>query len=160
LNSEFTRDEILKDYSKLKNADDLFDSDVLILQLYETKAFGTSEILEMKKEYEDLKIKCYIENQTKLKDIEYQDIVYCPPPDISDIIYLGTFVISTLSGLITIGDFLLKKYGVEAKRYVNININIFNKSKNNTYILHKYEGNVYNFYIEEMDKMREDLKNH
>ena len=148
MSSEFTRDEVIDDYIKLNNIDDLFNSDILILPGMKEGAFLLTQPLQMKNEYEDLEIKVYSTSQENLR--------YYATASYLEFINLGCLVVSTISGLITIANFIKKKY--EPKKGTIINICLFNKTKNNTYILHHYEGGVNNFYINELDKMKDDFK--
>jgi len=148
LESEFSREEILKGFVELNNVDDLFDSDILILPYHTDGAFRSTQPLDIKKDCKSLNIKYYTENQNEPR-IHFT-------ASSSDIIDIGVFVVSTLSALITIGQFLFKKYGNKEI----INIQQFNKTVNNNFVYHIYEGDVYKFCTEEINKMKEDFKNH
>ena len=144
---EFTRDKVIENYVELNNIDDLFDSDILIIPWTKEGAFRLTQPLEIKHEYEDLKIKYYAADQENLRyNVTASDL---------DIIFLGYLIVSNFDSLIRIADFLMNKY--ENKTSTIININLFNKTENNKYILNPYEGDINNFKINELDKMKDDF---
>lgn len=150
LGSEFSREEILKDFVKLNNVDDLFNSDILILPLNKGRAFEDDQ-LDIKKEYQNINIKYYAENQENLTC--HFTAAYSP----QDIIELGPIIISTISGLITIGEYIIKKC-VSNDTNHTIKIQLYNKNINNNYNVHIYEGDVYNYCTNEIERMKEDFK--
>ena len=150
--SELTRNEIIKEYPKLKNINDLFESDILIFPDIKQKGVFRGPLkLDMKNEYENLKVKYYSHDQDNLR-LFYTDSVQ----EIENIINLGVVVVSNINGLIAIAEFLLNKYEGISK----INIQLFNKTVNNTYIQNIYEGDVNNFCNHEIETMEADFKNH
>lgn len=147
MTSEFTQDEILKDYLKLDNRDDLFNSDILILPFDGKNHFKPTQPLDIKTGYEDLKIKYYVHDQNKM------GYSFCASN--SNLIDIGVAVISTISGLITIAKFIYTKYGNNPNS--EINFTIFNKTNNNTYKYYDYKGDVNNFFNHEIEKMKDDF---
>lgn len=145
---EFTRDKVIENYVELNNIDDLFDSDILIIPWTKEGAFRFTQPLEIKHEHEDLKIKYYAADQENLR-------YYATASDSEIIIFLGYLVVSNFDSLIRIADFLKNKY--ENTKSTIININLFNKTENNTYILNPYEGNINNFQVNELNKMAKDF---
>ena len=134
---ELTRDEVIENCVKLNNIDDLFDTDILIIPWTKDGSFRLTQPFEIRDEYKDLKIKYYAADQ--------ENLTYYATASDSDIILLGYLIVSNFNSLIRIADFLIKQY--ENRPSTIININLFNKTENNKYILNNYEGDVNNFHI-------------
>ncbi len=64
---EFERDRILRDYIKLDNTDDLFESDILILPSDRKDGFKSSQPICMKETHPELIIKYYAYDQEKIQ---------------------------------------------------------------------------------------------
>jgi len=150
MTSELTQDEILEGYSKLKNINNLFESDILILpDIKSGEAFRYPLRLDMKKQYENLNIKYYSDDQDKLRYFITDSV-----QETINIIDLGVVIVSNINSLITIADFLFKRYEGTSI----INIQLFNKTVNNNYIYNNYEGDVNNFRNYEIEKMEDNFK--
>ena len=103
----------------------------------------------MKKRFEDLDIKYYVQDQNKIDGYSFS-------ASCSEFIEVGALVISTISCLITVAGFLNNIYGNNPNS--QIHIQLFNKTVNNTYIHHDYKGDVNNFYNHEVEKMEDDFR--
>lgn len=105
------------------------------------------QLLDMKTECDGLDIKYYAKDQDKIE--HYVSASYL------DFVEIGVMVVSTVASLITIAKFLKKNDG---ERNSLINIQLFNKTKNNTYIYHNYNGNVDEFYNSVAERMIDDFE--
>lgn len=143
LDSEYTQEDIMKDYSISDDLDDLFNSDILVLE-----TAMDAEILDIETEYKELNVKHYDNYQREIETSFFEPIT------VYGIIQIGVMVISTLSSLITLGDFINKRYG--NKGDTKINITVFNKTVNNTYIHHHYKGDSKNFCENVIEEMKND----
>lgn len=184
MDSVYSRERIINDFFMLDNNDelnntfeldevnDLFNSDILFIPFYRMAGgFGSSDKLDIKEEdldkYSEIKldkgIKCYEGNEKIL--------LHCSKSSLLDILYLGSAIISTVSGLITISDFLTKKYnGNPTTRSLKscgnssttvIILDMYIEIEENVYKYCKYQGsasnlkNILNLYI---DEMKEKIK--
>ena len=143
---EFTHDEILRNYFKLDNLDDLLNSDILILPSNKEGGFRNIQPLDMVTEFDELDIKYYVKDQDQIK--RYLSASYL------DCLDIGVLLVSNINSLIAIADFLFKRYEGTLK----INIQLFNKTVHNTYIYNDYEGDVNNFYNYDVEKMKNDFE--
>lgn len=156
MNSELSRNEIINNFLMLGNSDDLksvddlsevvdlFNSDILIIPFCKMgKRFINSESLDINEESKDndLKVNFYDGNER---------IFWQLLRPYTDIIYLGSAIIQTVAGLITIIDYLNKKYNAakEPSRDCPIiyNIQIYAKNENNNYQYFVFQGEISDIY--------------
>lgn len=146
--SELTLDEILENYIKLDNIDDLLDSDILILPIDKKEGYLLSQPFDMIRNCGEVDIRYYAYDQNK---IEYHVFA-----STWQYIQMGAVIVSTIAGLVEICNFVMKKHGNDGN--TRINIQLFNKTVNNTYIGHDYKGDIHTFCNIETEKMKDDFK--
>lgn len=125
MNKIMSRDEILEGYQKYQNIEDFFDSDVLILPNIKDKGI----FLNQTTNFTGIKVKLYCDSQEPKLDLSASQI--------PGFLELGGYVISTISGMITIFEFI--------KRHKNRNVNtdIYIKIETNGFLYIPYNGEAF-----------------
>jgi hypothetical protein len=138
MNKIISRDEILEGYQKLENIESFFDSDVLILPSIKDKEV----FLNQATSFTGIKVKLYCNSQ--------KPKLHLSASQIPGFLELGGYVISTISGMITIFEFI--------KRYKdrNVSTDIYIKIENNVFLYIPYKGEAYNLN-NEIDKISSQL---
>jgi len=125
-----SRDEILAGYYKFEIIEELFDSDILILPKIKhgEGCFHEQPLsFDIKREFPDIEAKCYCKSQ---------DSIPCYITNqVPQALELGAIVISTLAGMVTICDFIIKNYNNKI-----ININFYIKYEDNLFLNTPYKG--------------------
>lgn len=134
MNKIISRNEILEGYQKLENIESFFDSDVLILPSIKDKGV----FLNQATSFTGIKVQLYCNSQ--------KPKVHLSASQIPGFLELGGYVISTISGMITIFEFI--------KRYKDRNVStyIYIKIENNGFLYIPYKGEAYNIN-NEIDKI-------
>lgn len=125
MNKIMSRNEILEGYQKYQNVEDFFDSDVLILPNIKDKEI----FLNQTTNFTGIKVKLYCDFQ--------EPKLYLSASQIPGFLELGSYVISTISGMITIFEFI-KSY-----KDRKVNTDIYIKIENNGYLYIPYKGEAY-----------------
>jgi hypothetical protein len=133
-----SRDEVLEGYQKLENIESFFDSDVLILPSIKDKGV----FLNQATSFTGIKVKLYCNSQ--------KPKLHLSASQIPGFLELGGYVISTISGMITIFEFI--------KRYKdrNVSTDIYIKIENNGFLYIPYKGEAYKI-DNEIDKISSQL---
>ena len=133
MNGNLTIDDILKDFPRLDNINDLLDSDILILPVYRNEdemAFGDNQPSNV--QIENLKIEYYYDDKTKFR--------FVASAAGSDILILGSIILTSIDIFIQLAGWIKEKY-----KDKNININCYIKNESNYYFTNTFIGKSSDF---------------
>ena len=133
MNVNLTIDDILKDYPRLDNINELLDSDILILPLHKNDdemVFGCDQPNNIQIRIDNEKIKYYCDKNTK----------YSFTASASDYLMLGSMIISSIDILFMLAGWIKEKY-----KNKNINITCYIKNESNCYINNTFIGRSSDF---------------
>lgn len=142
-------DQFFAQYPKFPNIDELKNADILIMPLHEREWFTGDQTVFAELVF-DKKNNCffYSEKQQSIKVFRQLSA-----PDLGSVLLFGSIVISTISGSISIYQFLKDKIGRKDKFRMRHVI----RKNNNYYEMNEFEGNI-DDYKEAMQEVKSFLK--
>lgn len=126
MNKIVSKDKILECYQEFEDVERFFDSDVLILPTIKDKGI----FLNQATSFTGIKVKLYCDSQ--------KPKLHLSASQIPGFLELGGYVISTISGMIAIFEF------IKRHKDRNVSTDIYIELENNGFLYIPYKGEAYN----------------